>query len=132
MSKYVYAILLAFILSAGIDFCNANNTTFRAPSFSTIELLQEFRRHYHTFNAAVHQVANDQTDVFHLQMLLEDMGEFSNAVLQNADVFPDQTERQILSSNLQRMILDVQTIHNRRMEQSHHGRPEVLRWQLIL
>ncbi|KAJ3745963.1 hypothetical protein EV360DRAFT_97808 [Lentinula raphanica] len=46
------------------------------------DLLQEFRRHYHEFNTAVHQVANDQTDVFHLQLLLEDMDEFSRIVSQ--------------------------------------------------
>ncbi|KAJ3841671.1 hypothetical protein F5878DRAFT_510266, partial [Lentinula raphanica] len=41
----------------------------------------------------------------------------------------DQSEWETLRSNLQHMLLDVQTIHSRRVEQSHHGRPEVIRWQ---
>ncbi|KAJ3819096.1 hypothetical protein F5880DRAFT_1510421 [Lentinula raphanica] len=127
--SFLIFAFLACIIVFGIDFCNANNTTFRAPSFSTIELLQEFRRHYHAFNAAVHQVANDQTDVFHLQLLLEDMNEYSNIVSQNSNIFSDQNEWQTLRSNIQCMIFDVQTICNHRVEQSHHGHPTVLNWE---
>ncbi|KAJ3817780.1 hypothetical protein F5880DRAFT_1441008, partial [Lentinula raphanica] len=92
-------------------------------------LLHEFRRHYHSFNSIVHQVAHDQTDVFHLQLLLEDLNEFSTLVSQHSNVFPDQAEWQTLHGNLQQMIFDVQTFHSQRLEQSHRGRPDVLCWE---
>ncbi|KAJ3755329.1 hypothetical protein EV360DRAFT_25634, partial [Lentinula raphanica] len=89
----------------------------------------EFRRHYLGFDAAVDHVVNDQTDTFHLTLLLEDMNEYSNVFCQNLNLFPHQTERQILRSNIQSMIFHVQTIQNRCVEQSHHGRHDVLNWE---
>ncbi|KAJ3768270.1 hypothetical protein FB446DRAFT_623393, partial [Lentinula raphanica] len=47
----------------------------------------------------------------------------------NSNIFPDQTECQLLHSNIQHMILDVQTIRSQRLEQSHHGHPDVLSWE---
>ncbi|KAJ3755629.1 hypothetical protein EV360DRAFT_96085 [Lentinula raphanica] len=92
-------------------------------------LLHEFRRHYYQFNAVVHQVTRDETDSFHLQSLLEDLNEFSNLAAQHSHLFEDGAEWQILRSNLQHMVLDVQTMYMCRLEQSHHGRPEVIRWE---
>ncbi|KAJ3964016.1 hypothetical protein EV361DRAFT_105831 [Lentinula raphanica] len=129
-SLIFHAIFLPLYIAAGLYFCRADNTNTGATPFSTsIELLQEFRRHYHAFDSAVHQVANDQTDVFHLRLLLEDIDEFSTLVSQHSNVFPDESEWQLLSSNLQGMRLDVQTIHDRRIEVSHHGHPDVLTWR---
>ncbi|KAJ3826073.1 hypothetical protein F5880DRAFT_1456433, partial [Lentinula raphanica] len=48
---------------------------------------------------------------------------------QHSNVFPDQAEWQTLCGNLQQMIFDVQTFHSQRLEQSHHGRPDVLCWE---
>ncbi|KAJ3737952.1 hypothetical protein EV360DRAFT_91047 [Lentinula raphanica] len=124
-----HAFFLSLYIAVALQFCRANNTSSETPFSNSLELLQEFRRHYHAFDSAVHQVANDQTDVFHLQLLLEDINEFSNLVSQHSNVFPDESEWQTLSSNLQYMRLDVQTIHSRRLEQSHHGHPEVLHWE---
>ncbi|KAJ3764506.1 hypothetical protein FB446DRAFT_796110 [Lentinula raphanica] len=128
-SMLFYAFFLVWYIFSRLPLSNAVNiTTGITQSSGSADLLQEFRRHYHEFNTAVHQVANDQTDVFHLQLLLEDMGEFSQLVSQYASVFLDQSEWQILRDNIQLMILDVQTLHTRRIEQSHNGRPAVLHW----
>ncbi|KAJ3817242.1 hypothetical protein F5880DRAFT_1493254 [Lentinula raphanica] len=84
-SLIFHTIFLPLYIAVGLHFCRANNTNTGATSFSTsIELLQEFRRHYHAFDSAVHQVANDQTDVFHLRLLLEDIDEFSTLVSQES------------------------------------------------
>ncbi|KAJ3967382.1 hypothetical protein EV361DRAFT_807393 [Lentinula raphanica] len=86
----VYLLFLTFIFSLGIDFCNASDNTAGRSSFNgETELLQEFRRHYHGFDAAVHQVVNDQTDTFHLQLLLEDMTEYSYVVSHSHHGRPD-------------------------------------------
>ncbi|KAJ3833490.1 hypothetical protein F5878DRAFT_665609 [Lentinula raphanica] len=112
-------------MSVGIEFCRANNNTApNAPALGSFELLQEFRRHYHAFDSVLRQVTHDQTDVFHLQLLLEDLNEYSQLVLQ-----AKQSEWQTLRSNSQHMILDVQTLLNQRIEQSHHGHPEVISWK---
>ncbi|KAJ3826433.1 hypothetical protein F5880DRAFT_1476277 [Lentinula raphanica] len=96
-SLLLYAFFLVWFISTRPDSCNALNITAGLAQFSSAtDLLHEFRRHFHEFNTAVHHVANDDTDVFHLQLLLEDMDEFSNLVNQYPNVFPDQTEWQTL------------------------------------
>ncbi|KAJ3841308.1 hypothetical protein F5878DRAFT_650604 [Lentinula raphanica] len=101
------AFYLLWHIAVRSDFCGANNNTAATTLLSgSVELLHEFRRHYHSFDSIVHQVAHDQTDVFHLRLLLEDMNEFSTLVSQHSNVFPDQAEWQTLCGNLQQMIFD--------------------------
>ncbi|KAJ3840070.1 hypothetical protein F5878DRAFT_498744, partial [Lentinula raphanica] len=90
-------------------------------------LLDEFRRHYHHFQSALTQVCQDTTgDVHHLVLLGEDLEEFANIVSQNSAVFPDHSEWQVLQVNVQSMILDLRTTYDRRVERSHHSRPNVI------
>ncbi|KAJ3966380.1 hypothetical protein EV361DRAFT_1013945 [Lentinula raphanica] len=94
-------------MSVGIEFCRANNNTApNAPASGSFELLQEFRRHYHAFDSVLRQVTHDQTDVFHLQLLLEDLNEYSQLVLQASA-----------------------KSYNCLEHTSHHGHPEVISWK---
>ncbi|KAJ3963503.1 hypothetical protein EV361DRAFT_185388, partial [Lentinula raphanica] len=93
-------------------------------------LQDEFRRHYHHFASVLTQISQDDTtDVFHLVNLGEDLEEYANLVSQNSAIFLDQSEWETLRTNVQSMILDLRTIYEQRLEQSHHGRPNVISWE---
>ena len=111
--------------------------TFRI-STSYLYLLDEFRRHNHHFQSALTQISQDDTtDARHLALLGEDLEEFanlggeigSNEMKQHSAIFPDRAEWEMLRTNVHRMILDLRTIYNHRVEQSHHGRPTVISWE---
>ncbi|KAE9396937.1 hypothetical protein BT96DRAFT_763444, partial [Gymnopus androsaceus JB14] len=89
-------------------------------------LLNKFREHYHHFESAVTQVRSQETDVFLLEVLGEDVNDFSAVVNEYSHVFPDQSEWQTLRTNLQLMLLDIRSLHGESTERSQQGRPTIV------
>ncbi|KAJ3816977.1 hypothetical protein F5880DRAFT_1451611, partial [Lentinula raphanica] len=48
---------------------------------------------------------------------------------QNSAIFRDQTEWEMLRTNVQSMITDLRTIYDQRVERSHQGRPDIITWE---
>ncbi|KAJ3976240.1 hypothetical protein EV361DRAFT_998896, partial [Lentinula raphanica] len=124
-----YCIILLWSLAASC-LCWASNPATPNSIFSGSEtLLNEFRIHYHHFGLILNQISQTETDPFHLELLNQDLQQFYSIVQQNPSAFSDPSEWQTLQINLQHMILDVQTIYNHSVEQSHRGRPQVMQWE---
>ncbi|KAJ3891717.1 hypothetical protein C8J55DRAFT_392187, partial [Lentinula edodes] len=88
-------------------------------------LLDAFRAHYAQFMSVVVQVHTEPTDPFLLQLLGEDLNQFAQLAHEHVAIFEPE-EAQTLQNSLQVMILDVRTLHERSIESSHSGRPEVV------
>ncbi|KAF9070671.1 hypothetical protein BDP27DRAFT_1175895, partial [Rhodocollybia butyracea] len=89
-------------------------------------LQNEFREYYHHFESAVSHVRSQETDVFLLEILGEDLNDFSTVVDQHSETFVDSTEWQTLRMNLQMMLTDVRALYNDYNERSHQGRPIIV------
>ncbi|KAJ3911879.1 hypothetical protein F5877DRAFT_22859, partial [Lentinula edodes] len=81
--------------------------------------------YYAQFEAIVGQVHAEPTDPFLLQLLGEDLNQFSQLAQEHATIFEPE-EAQILQSSIQVMILDIRALYERCIELSHNGRPEVV------
>ncbi|KAK1219067.1 hypothetical protein PQX77_018216 [Marasmius sp. AFHP31] len=68
----------------------------------------------------------DDSELFLIQLLGDNLEDFQETVQQNQLAFPDQAEWQLLQTNLQVMLLDVRQMYKRAAESSHRGRPVVL------
>ncbi|KAJ3912828.1 hypothetical protein F5877DRAFT_24002, partial [Lentinula edodes] len=84
-----------------------------------------FRAHYAQFEAVMGQVHAEPTDPFLLQLLGEDLNQFSQLAQEHAAIF-EPGEAQILQSSIQVMILDIRALYEGCIELSHNGRPEVV------
>ncbi|KAF8823653.1 hypothetical protein HHX47_DHR9000419 [Lentinula edodes] len=71
------------------------------------------------------QVHAEPTDPFLLQLLGEDLNQFSQLAQEHAAIF-EPGEAQILQSSIQVMILDIRALYEGCIELSHNGRPEVV------
>ncbi|KAJ4497858.1 hypothetical protein C8R41DRAFT_941859, partial [Lentinula lateritia] len=80
-------------------------------------LLDAFRAHYAQFQAIVVQVHSEPTDPFLLQLLGEDLNQFTQIVTEHIAIFESE-EAQMLQNSIQTMILDIRALYNQRIDTS--------------
>ncbi|KAL0059103.1 hypothetical protein AAF712_014174 [Marasmius tenuissimus] len=90
-------------------------------------LLNAFRQRHEEFVETIKMAQDlDDSELFLLQLLGDNMEDFQGAVEENRLAFTDQAEWQTLQTNLQVMLLDIRQMYKRAAESSHHGRPVVV------
>ncbi|KAF9470631.1 hypothetical protein BDN70DRAFT_763811, partial [Pholiota conissans] len=88
-------------------------------------LLDAFRMHYYRFESIVSNAMSNSADTAVLQRIGQNLTEYSSLVNQHSVIF-EPAEFEQLRSNLSLMLLDVRIRCTHLLEQSHHGRPNVI------
>ena len=82
LATFSFFIWILFPLLLLLSGCFAVNTTNTAISSNSPNLLEAFREHYQQFQSVLVSVHNEETDVFLLELLTQDLQEFNTLVNQ--------------------------------------------------
>ncbi|KAK7016234.1 hypothetical protein VNI00_018935 [Paramarasmius palmivorus] len=97
------------------------------PSSSDVNaLLNTIREHYHSFVEVIGIISSRELDAYPLQRFGEDLQEFARIVNQYGNVFDNHEELELLKQNLQKMLIDVQSLYEHSVNTTHHGRPPLV------
>ncbi|KAL0067937.1 hypothetical protein AAF712_005106 [Marasmius tenuissimus] len=90
-------------------------------------LLSAFRQRHEEFIETIKLAQDlDDSELFLLQLLGDNLEDFQATVEENRSAFPDESEWQLLRTNMQVMLLDIRQMYKRAAESSHRGRPVVV------
>ncbi|KAE9396555.1 hypothetical protein BT96DRAFT_824463, partial [Gymnopus androsaceus JB14] len=115
-------LLLLCLLLLGL-LCKTINVTSNIGNADY--LLSRFRREYQKFSELVQEALVDAPDVFLLEMLGQELGEFRGLVSENEPIF-EESELFTVRSGVEHMLHDIRILHDTMLQSSHNGRPEVV------